>query len=488
MGTTTNRGRGVGKVISLAERKAAREQGGLGGLEERVRREVEKVRQSPESFADFESNLHAVMMSTEREILAKTLGELDEDAVVVELDGVAHRRAFKSRGTYMTSAGEVEVVRTLYRDRTDPGAPSIPALDRKVGIVAGFWTPAAAKLGGWAVSQMTPKSAAELFQRTGNMAPSKASLDRLPKALSAAWNSDRRRLESELREAVVIPQGTTTVAVSIDGVLAPMEGTNPVAKRTATAARGRIAKGPAGYRELGCAAISFCDAKGEMLSAIRIGRSPEPHKAELKALVTAYLGQIFELTTVRLKVVNVADAGGDNFSFLRELCPDAPEILDFFHAAEHLNAALAEVFGDGTLETRELFARYRWKLLEDPDGASKVIGSLRQLATKHPTKKKLGKELAYFRKNKARMRYAEWREQGLPIGSGVVEAACKTLVSQRLKQSGMRWGASGAQAILHLRGWQQSEQFDLAWASLAATFRQQVTILSKLVPLSHFAR
>ena len=118
----------------------------------------------------------------------------------------------------------------------------------------------------------------------------------------------------------------------------------------------------------------------------------------------------------------------------------------------------------------------------------KVIGSLRQLATKHPTKKKLGKELAYFRKNKARMRYAEWREQGLPIGSGVVEAACKTLVSQRLKQSGMRWGASGAQAILHLRGWQQSEQFDLAWASLAATFRQQVTILSKLVPLSHFAR
>jgi hypothetical protein len=66
-------------------------------------------------------------------------------------------------------------------------------------------------------------------------------------------------------------------------------------------------------------------------------------------------------------------------------------------------------------------------------------------------------------------------KHGIPIGSGVVEAACKTLVAQRMKCSGMRWGENGGQAILTVRGWSQSERFDHAWALLAATYRMQVT-------------
>ncbi|MBK8943584.1 MAG: hypothetical protein IPM79_39820 [Polyangiaceae bacterium] len=81
------------------------------------------------------------------------------------------------------------------------------------------------------------------------------------------------------------------------------------------------------------------------------------------------------------------------------------------------------------------------------------------------------------------MRYAELREQGLPIGTGVTEAACKTLVTQRMKQSGMRWGKEGGQAILNLRGWVQSERFDHAWAMLAAAYRTEVTLLNNVVPL-----
>lgn len=482
MGKNTKRAK-AGKVVKLAD-WAARRGGGttLEALETRVRVEVEKVMKTPASFGDFETRLHETFMAAEREVLAKTMKELDENVAVVAVDGVRHVRASESPGRYMTAAGEVEVVRALFRDRSDPYARAVPALDAKLGIIEGFWTPGAARLAGWVVSQMTPQSAAELFARTGNMAPSKSSLTRLPKLLSEGWESDAR-LESALTKAVKVPDGAVTLAVSIDGVMAPMEGTKPVEKRAATAARGRIAKGPAGYRELGCATLSFCDAKGEMLSAIRMGKSPEPHKAGLKTLVKKYLAQIFATTTTPLTVVSVADAGGDNFSFVREMFPKAPEILDFFHAAEHLSSALADVFGDGTLEARERFAAYRWKLLEDPDGVEKVIGSLRQLVRQHPTKKKLAQELGYFRRNKARMTYFAWREQGLPIGSGVVEAACKTLVSQRLKLSGMRWSDEGAQAILRLRGWQQSDLFDQAWALLAATFRSEVTHVTTLRPL-----
>ena len=317
MGTTTKQTKGMGKVIPLRRR----ERDEVSDLETAIRNEVEKVKRAPESFADFEAAVHARFMAAEREVFAKALSELDERAEVVKLDGVVHRRAVEGRGTYMTIAGEVEVVRMLYRDRTDPDARAIPVLDRKVGIVEGFWTPAAAKLGGWAVSQMTPKSASELFKRTGNMTPSKASLDRLPKTLNEAWEGDRRALDTELQEAVVVPQGAASLAVSIDGVMAPMEGTSPVEKRAATASRGRLSMGPIGYREMGCASISFCDSKGEMMSAIRIGRSPEPNKAGLKALVTAYVAKIREKSPIALKIVNVADGGGDNFTFLRELCP-----------------------------------------------------------------------------------------------------------------------------------------------------------------------
>ena len=81
------------------------------------------------------------------------------------------------------------------------------------------------------------------------------------------------------------------------------------------------------------------------------------------------------------------------------------------------------------------------------------------------------------------MRYMELQSKGLMIGSGVVEAACKTLVTQRLKQSGMRWIVSGAQAILTPRGWDQSNRFDEAWALLAATFEVDVTVLANVIAI-----
>lgn len=81
------------------------------------------------------------------------------------------------------------------------------------------------------------------------------------------------------------------------------------------------------------------------------------------------------------------------------------------------------------------------------------------------------------------MDYAGLKARGLPIGSGLVEATCKTLVAQCLKLSGMRWG-TGAQAILTARGWDQSERFHQAWALLAAHNRAEVHVLAKVIPFT----
>lgn len=70
------------------------------------------------------------------------------------------------------------------------------------------------------------------------------------------------------------------------------------------------------------------------------------------------------------------------------------------------------------------------------------------------------------------------------IGSGLVEAACKTLVAQRLKLSGMRWAPRGAQAILTMRGWDQSDRFDQAWALVAATYHRDVHVIAQIVDIN----
>ena len=103
---------------------------------------------------------------------------------------------------------------------------------------------------------------------------------------------------------------------------------------------------------------------------------------------------------------------------------------------------------------------------------------------RHPRREVLHKAVGYFREHRHRMPYASLQAQNLPIGSGVVEAACKTLVTQRLKRSGMRWRQAGGQAILTFRALCQSDRFDRAWSLLAATYRRPVELPPKVIALN----
>jgi hypothetical protein len=440
-------------------------------------------KEDPGGFSEFERGLHARVMAFEREMVADEMRAADIDVEAVKIEGTIYRRVLRAEEEYLTAAGPVRVMRSLYKDHTDTGARAIVPLELRVGIIEGFWTPLAAQQGAWVVSQMVPKLGEELFERIGNMTPSKSSLDRLPKALSERWEPDRRHFEQALREGDLVPAEAVSVAVSLDGVLVPTKDGDGPAKRAQMAEEGRVAQGPAGYREVGCGTVSFCDAEGEMISAIRIGRMPEPNKATLKTILLADL-TVALAKRPELRVVKLADTSLDNWTFLANELPEGPEIVDFFHAAEHLSAAVAAAYGDGTTEARRNFADLRFVLREVPNGVESVIRSLAYLHKKFPRRKRIEKELKYFRKHRARMRYKEHADQGLPIGSGVVEAACKTLAAQRMKLSGMRWGQDGGQAILTLRGWSQSaDRFDRAWALLASTYRAEVTTLHNVVSI-----
>ncbi len=440
-------------------------------------------KERPGGFGEFERELHARVMAFERELVAEEMACADVDAEAVKIDGVVYRKVLRHEEEYLTAAGPVRVMRSLYKDHTDEASRAIVPLELRIGIIEGFCTPLAAQQAVWVVSQMVPKLGEELFTRMGNMTPSKSTLDRLPKALSERWEADRRHFEEALRTGDVVPREAVSVAVSLDGVLVPTTDGNGPAKRAQMADEGRPAQGPAGYREVGCGTLSFCDADGKMIAAVRIGRMPQPNKTTLKGTLLADLTAALARRP-DLRVVKLADTSLDNWTFLADELPEGPEIVDFFHAAEHLNAAVAAAYGDGTTEARRTFADLRFVLREVPKGVESVIRSLAYLRKKFPRRERIDKELRYFRKHRARMSYKEYADQGLPIGSGVVEAACKTLAAQRMKLSGMRWGQDGGQAILTLRGWSQSiDRFDRAWALLASTYRAEVTTLHNVVSL-----
>jgi hypothetical protein len=191
---------------------------------------------------------------------------------------------------------------------------------------------------------------------------------------------------------------------------------------------------------------------------------PDP-KGRPQRIRTHYLGDILHAEPFGWRVYRAAGALGlegaprivvlgDGASWIWTLAefhfPDANQIVDWYHATERLSIVANAAFGDGAPEGRRWVARCRKRLK-----ASRVEAVIDALSALRKTKRKAAKlireAITYYRNNAERMRYRRFRRRGLFIGSGVVEAACKHIVAQRLKQSGMRWDLDGLRNILYLR-------------------------------------
>lgn len=426
-----------------------------------------RLRQNPiQHFEDYESEVHALFAQAEREVLAEDLSSLDIDEPTIEISGACYHRALRSFTTYQSAAGPIRIQRTLYRHDKEP---CIAPIELRAGVVEGYWTPRAAKQAIWMVAQMPPGEVKGLLDLMENMTPSESALARLPKKFNQQWEQHREPFESILRESINVPDEATTVAASLDGVMLPMKDGKRQEKREKNKAEGKRTRGPAGCQEASCGTLSFYDARGDRLSTFRIGRMPESKKMTLKHSLSGLLGEALKQKP-ELTLVKVADGAKDNWTYLSQELPEGQEIVDFYHAAEHLKKAFDLSYGENSAKSKEKFATYRHILKEEPEGVEKVIKALAYQHRQHPRRSKLKTELEYFRSNRQRMKYAEHLSRNLPIGSGVIEAACKTLVTQRMKCSGMRWRHPGGQGILTLRSLIQSGWYDNGWKLLAVTY------------------
>jgi len=433
-------------------------------------------------FEQFERELHEHVMNLERECLAQELARYDVAAERIEVGGVSYQPVLQAAETYLSSAGPVRVERHLYRP-AGRNAKSICPLELRAGIISGYWTPRAARHGAFVVAQLPVSQAEALCAELGTMQPSRSTLDRLPRTLSAHWEAHRAEWEAAVQAQETVPAEATTLAISVDGVMAPLKphAAERVAKR---AAAGKHASGPTGYREVGCGTLTLYDREGERLQTVQYARMPESKKVtlgqQLQAETQAIVGARPDLQRVYL-----ADGAEPNWELLAAVdqalggLPDARiEIVDFYHACEHLKRGCDAIWGESTVRGQAEFARLRVLLKEADDGAACIIRTLKYHAgrARGARRKRIRSALTYFRNQRERMQYAAYQRQHLPIASGVMEAACKTLVTQRLKGSGMAWTLAGGQAILTLRSLIQSGRWAQAWPLLAADFCSPVVI------------
>jgi len=148
--------------------------------------------------------------------------------------------------------------------------------------------------------------------------------------------------------------------------------------------------------------------------------------------------------------------------------PGAVQIVDLYHARQHLWELARKLYPNDET-SQKTWIKVHQKRLLDKGKIEKLVTAIRSIHSSHPeVAEKIRTEADYFERNAARMRYPEFRRQHLFVGSGVIEAGCKTVIGSRLKQSGMFWTVRGANTILALRCCHLNGRFEDYWEARRA--------------------
>jgi hypothetical protein len=157
---------------------------------------------------------------------------------------------------------------------------------------------------------------------------------------------------------------------------------------------------------------------------------------------------------------------GDGAAWIKNIVqthfPAATQIIDLYHAKEHVSDLCKLLYPSKEKKLQEHRLRW-WTDLEDGNVKKIIAEATRRLPKNRDRRKKARAEIAYLDNNKNRMRYKDFRQRGLFVGSGVIEAGCKSIIGHRLKQSGMQWSLNGANDIISLRCMMKSSRVENFW-------------------------
>jgi hypothetical protein len=250
-----------------------------------------------------------------------------------------------------------------------------------------------------------------------------------------------------------------------------------------------------GYHEGATATVSVLDRRGRRLGTVYLGQMPESGQGTLSAQLTSLLTKVLLAWQARgraaPRLAYITDGGHHPKDYYQRVLRRLPDpwhpgqrlawewIVDFWHACGYVHALAEALFGDGA-KAWGWFRKWRHWLRDRHQGCAQVLRSAmwhynNGRALSKARTNQFWDSYRYLRKHGVWMHYASSRRRGLPIGSGVTEAACKTVFAERLKRSGMTWSHQGGQVILDLRVLVLSRVWQAAHASYLAS-RPQPTI------------
>lgn len=471
------------------------------------RREVRAMASNGIDLVDAETRVQALTNALACELMKEVLLRADaaEPEVVINGEVWGNRRTFKA--PYVTMFGEVEVERAVYQ-RLGRGRVAVP-LDLRLSIVEGSYTPRVARVIARAVGLITAEEAEGFLQEVGVAKVSVSTLHRIPRAMAARYETRRVEIEPAVRQSDPIPSETVTIQVGMDGAMVPQDGEH-------ARPRGRKTKSPEpprheqrygsssikataeddhtmgrAWHEAGVGTVAYYDIEGNRLKTTYLGQMPEADKATLVALLKdEVLAVVAEIPGVN--ICFASDGALSQWTALQSIEAALPAhfsghtmyLLDLFHAAEHLQKAANAIYGETTVDERAnaRVASANWKTTLETydDGAHRVLKSLRYqrdaLKLSPSREKKLTQVIKYIARHRTagRADYAEARRRDYPVGTGVTEAAAKTLIGVRMKRAGARYSQHGGQTIFLFRSAILSRRFHLLARRLEATYAANV--------------
>jgi len=409
---------------------------------------VEVTVQLNGSLLEMEGAIQEATNAVGRCATKEALQRFDADGSAMRVGEIKLTARGRDRKEYQTPYGAVDVERYVYQ--SSRGGRIYCPLEHQARIVRGA-TPRFASQISHKYAQLNVRAVQTDLEQNHGRAVATSYIQNV-----AEWvaNIAMAKEEDWEYEMPMLESAIDTVVVSLDGAMIPM------------------ADSP-GYREAMVGSLSFYDPEGERQHSIYLAAAPEYGKHTFSQRLER------EITRAKqhfpeARYLGIADGASSNWRFLEQHTDR--QLIDFFHATEYVGKIAQALYPQRHTEAKRAGWQHEHckKLKHDPDALDLLIGEAARLSRRRSLSQKVREGVrsawTYFTNHRHQMDYPGFTNECLPIGSGVTEAACKSLVKQRLCASGMRWKNKGARVVLSLRAltntpgrwaqfWQKIDQF-----------------------------
>lgn len=446
---------------------------------EEIRRKVLSARGGRAvDFAATERLVARLNADVEREGCRLALAALEVDKPHVVIGGKTFHRIDHAPGTYFTMVGAVTIKRALYREAGVRSGKAVDAISLRSGVYGRGWLPATAQMMAHLVQQGTAREAEATARQSGRLPYSRVSFDRVTHEIGDHWQRHHADIEDQLIQELQIPEGTSAISVALDRTSVPIEEALP---RSPGRPRKDAPKRPIerNFHMAYCGTVTLHDAKGKSLYTIRYACMPD---SDPELLVGGMANDVFHLMQREpgLRFQQLADGAHEIWGLFAAHFPttvfgECLQLIDFYHLVEKLAPAATTLFGEK--RAKENVARWVLMLRRRNSAAAEIRDELLESGKQNARrdgKRPVHDAITYIENHEARMHYASARRRHLPIGSGNVEATCKTLVGLRMKRAGSRWKSPTGEHILKLRALALSDRWDDAIDQLHAARRTAV--------------